>query len=43
MPTVTTIEIQGREYRISDDDVRRVARSHAPGSIVGYYDLVAWR
>lgn len=37
MPRVTTIQIQGREYRVSDDDVRRVARANAPGSIVGYY------
>jgi hypothetical protein len=37
VPSTTTIQIQGRDYTISDDDVRRVARAHAPGPLVGYY------
>lgn len=37
MPRMTTIQIQGNQYEISDDDVQRVARRHAPGAIVGYY------
>lgn len=32
-----TIQIQGTEYQITDDDVRRVARSVAPQTLVGYY------
>ena len=43
MPRVTRIRIQGREYEISDDDVRRVARTHAQESIVGYYVEIGGR
>lgn len=43
MPRVTTIQIQGRKYSISEDDVRRVARAHSAGSIVGYYVEVEGR
>ena len=37
MGKVTTIQIQGKKYQITDDDVRRAARSNPPGPIVGYY------
>ena len=43
MPKVTTIQIQGNEYKISDDDIRRVARTHAPEPLVGYYVEVEGR
>ena len=39
----TTIQFRGTEYEISDADVRRVARSHAPEPIVGYYVEVEGR
>ncbi len=42
MPRVT-IRIQGEEYEISDDEIRRVARTHAPDSIVRYYVEVEGR
>jgi hypothetical protein len=34
---VTTLTIQGKTYKISDDDIRRVAQTHTPESLVGYY------
>lgn len=37
MATTTSIQIQGRDYTISDDDVRRVARLQAAEPLVGYY------
>lgn len=37
MAKVTTIQIQGKEYQITDDDVLRAVRSNAPDPIVGYY------
>lgn len=43
VPRVTTIQIHGAEYTISDGDIRQVARAHAPGSIVGYYVEVEGR
>ncbi|NOT22790.1 MAG: hypothetical protein HOP22_08690 [Nitrospiraceae bacterium] len=33
----TTLQIQGKGYKISDNDIRRVARAHTPESLVGYY------
>ena len=36
MPVVT-MKIRGVEYQISDEDVRRFARTNLPNSIVGYY------
>jgi hypothetical protein len=37
VPRTTTLQIQGKGYKISDDDIRRVARTHKPGYLVGYY------
>ena len=37
VPRTTTLQIQGKEYEISDDDIRRVARTHNPERLVGYY------
>lgn len=37
MPNTTTIQIQGRDYRLTVDDVRRIARLHAPEPLAGYY------
>lgn len=43
MPRMTTIQIQGKEYEVSDDDIRRVARTHAPERVVLYYVKVEGR
>ena len=37
MSRTTTLQIQGKGYKISDDDIRRVARTHNPESLKGYY------
>lgn len=37
VPRTTTLQIQGKEYKISDDDIRHVARMHNPESLVGYF------
>ena len=37
VPRTTTLQIQGKKYEISDDDIRRVARTHKPGYLVDYY------
>lgn len=36
MSSTTTIQIQGRDFTISDDDVRRVAWANVLESLVGY-------
>ena len=36
VPRTTTLKIQGKEYKISDDDIRRVARTHNPERLVDY-------
>jgi hypothetical protein len=43
MPRMTTIQIQGKEYEVSDDDIRRVVRTHAPERVVRYYVKVEGR
>ena len=37
MSRTTTLVNKGKEYEISDDDIRRVARAHNPKSLVGYF------
>ena len=37
MPRTTTIQIQGKEYEVREDNIRRVARTHNPERLVGYY------
>ena len=37
MARVATLTIQGKAYKISDIDIYRVARTHTPESLVGYY------
>ena len=37
MPRTTTIQIQGREYEVREDNIRQVARTHNPERRVGYY------
>ena len=37
VPRTTTLQIQGKAYEISHDDIRRVARTHNPERLVGYY------
>jgi len=43
VPRTTTIQIQRRDYTISDEDVRRVAQAHAPEPLVAYYVKVEGR
>lgn len=37
MLRTTTIQIQGREYEVREDNIRQVARTHNPERLVGYY------
>ena len=37
VPRTMKLTIQGKDYEISDDDIRRVARTHNPERLVGYY------
>ena len=43
MPRMTTIQIQGKVYEVSDDDIKRVARTHSPKRVVRYYVKVEGR
>jgi hypothetical protein len=37
MSRTTTIQIQGKEYELGEVNIRRVARTHNPERLVGYY------
>ncbi len=43
MARVTTIQVQGKQYTITEGDVQRVAREYAPDQLVGYYVEVGGR
>ena len=43
MPRMTTIQIQGKVYEVSDDDIKRVARTHSPKPVARYYVIVEGR